>query len=445
VTLGENAAKLKYEQNLTWREVGKRLGVSRDKARSAARRYLNTHEKQQGGKEQIERDERPNETFLSSKSRRIKTLEQLIDECEIDLGEWNINRHVVNKWEVGINGGNGIVVEPLFQVKAWLVRRNPEPILPVIQPLESQHSFEFGVDFRNETEQPDRLSRSLVFSCSQIGFEKSVRDSDIEPFHDRKALDVICQIAEVAKPDRIDILGDFIDLPDWSDKFIRSPEFYFTTQPALIEAHWWLSRIRQALPKSEIRLHQGNHEKRLENAIAVHLPAAYDLRSVDCLDLPPAMSIQSLLSLDTLGIEWIGDYPNDDSWLNDNLCLKHGDVVRQAPGDSSKAVVMSGDTSTIFGHTHRLEQASRTRWTRDGAEFMTAVSVGCTCRLDGLVPGRKAKQQWQQGFAMVDYGDHYYNINAIHIDDGRAVWDRCLYIGSGNVDGLRQSYPDWRW
>ena len=33
---------------------------------------------------------------------------------------WEIDRYVVNKWEVGSTVDGRIVVEPLFQIKAWL-------------------------------------------------------------------------------------------------------------------------------------------------------------------------------------------------------------------------------------------------------------------------------------------------------------------------------------
>lgn len=55
---------------------------------------------------------------------RIKNERELIAHCGIDTTEWEIERLVVNKWEVGAKGPDGnIIVEPLFQVKAWLKRR----------------------------------------------------------------------------------------------------------------------------------------------------------------------------------------------------------------------------------------------------------------------------------------------------------------------------------
>ena len=59
----------------------------------------------------------------SPKNSRIKSLDDLIDSCHIDLTIWEVDRYVVNKWEVGSNVDGNVLVEPLFQVKAWLKRK----------------------------------------------------------------------------------------------------------------------------------------------------------------------------------------------------------------------------------------------------------------------------------------------------------------------------------
>lgn len=58
----------------------------------------------------------------SPKNYRIKTLDDLIEQCDIDLDTWEVDRYIVNKWEVGSNVDGQIITEPLFQVKAWLKR-----------------------------------------------------------------------------------------------------------------------------------------------------------------------------------------------------------------------------------------------------------------------------------------------------------------------------------
>jgi hypothetical protein len=57
----------------------------------------------------------------SGKGLRIRTLEQLLGACEVDLGRWEVKRHVVNKWDnVMRSADNEPVITELFQVKAWL-------------------------------------------------------------------------------------------------------------------------------------------------------------------------------------------------------------------------------------------------------------------------------------------------------------------------------------
>lgn len=64
------------------------------------------------------------QTFTGYSKQRITSLEQLLEFCQVDAAEWEVERYTVNKWEVGAkNSADQIVVEPLFQVKAWLKRK----------------------------------------------------------------------------------------------------------------------------------------------------------------------------------------------------------------------------------------------------------------------------------------------------------------------------------
>jgi hypothetical protein len=90
--------------------------------------------------------------------------------------------------------------------------------------------------------------------------------------------------------------------------------------------------------------------------------------------------------------------------------------------------------STIFGHIHRRELAQRTRHTRHGPRTVTAVSFGCLCRLDGVVPSTKGgmdlaglpvrtTEDWQNGIGIVHYqpGDGLHAIEHIEILNGWAM------------------------
>lgn len=56
-------------------------------------------------------------------SERIRTLDDLLAACAVDLNVWTVERFVVNKWETAAasnDGAGGMKVQELFQVKAWL-------------------------------------------------------------------------------------------------------------------------------------------------------------------------------------------------------------------------------------------------------------------------------------------------------------------------------------
>jgi len=65
------------------------------------------------------------EQVLSSDvTNKITTVDQLLQTHSISLDEWDIEKQVVNTWEIGTKGPDGdIVTSPLFQVKVWLVKK----------------------------------------------------------------------------------------------------------------------------------------------------------------------------------------------------------------------------------------------------------------------------------------------------------------------------------
>ena len=69
----------------------------------------------------INRDQTDKTYNLETLSPRIRTVDEALAKAEIDLGQWEVERAIVNSWEVGAKGPNGnILVTPLWQVKVWL-------------------------------------------------------------------------------------------------------------------------------------------------------------------------------------------------------------------------------------------------------------------------------------------------------------------------------------
>lgn len=58
---------------------------------------------------------------IELRSDRIVTLEDALKKAGTDLTKWDVERYIVNSWEVGAKGPDGkIQVSPLWQVKVWL-------------------------------------------------------------------------------------------------------------------------------------------------------------------------------------------------------------------------------------------------------------------------------------------------------------------------------------
>lgn len=408
--------------------------------------------------ERVSVEEETNVLNVRSSSPRIRSLEQLVKVCQIDLSVWECASIKHGYWEgfakheekdltwaSGVMDGwqkaSGVIVEPLYRMEARFVRIQPvmlfptlQPIEPVFQPYAMPPAYKKGV------------RRALIFGDPHFGFRRRVNDSLLTPFHDRAVLDLMLQLACAADVTEVHCVGDQLDAPMWTSRFIRSPEFYFAMQPALLECFWWFSQLRASLPDVPITLHEGNHERRFRDAIMVHLPAAYGLRAVDEMDMPPALSPQRLLGLHKLGIEWVEHYPSDEHWLNDNLKIVHGDVARKGPGKTAGAVAKDSDTSVVFGHSHRLELASWTRHLRGERRTVQACSIGCLCRTDGVVPGAKANYQWQNGCALVDYDeDGGFSICPVRMEDGGLLWNGMAFEALDRLPEIRKAYPDWNW
>lgn len=80
-------------------------------------------------------------TFTSDK--RILSFEDLKNACDIDLTEWEVERMICNKWEVGAKDITGnINITPLFQVKVWLKPKVPILIVEnIIKTIEDMKQY----------------------------------------------------------------------------------------------------------------------------------------------------------------------------------------------------------------------------------------------------------------------------------------------------------------
>ena len=433
--------------SMKFAEIGKALDISED---AAWRRYRKAKGKKpkavEPGKTSLSKEYTDTNNLIivatAKEKDRIKTLEQLLAVAKIDLDVWEVERWVANKWEVagkfGTKGSESFELQDLWQVKAWLIRKAPVAITPVVQPVTVQIKL-----LPKKKIKRGILKRAIVFGDLHMGFTRSLRTGILTPFHDRRALDILLQIIEHVKPDQIVCLGDLLDLADWSDKFARSPNMYWTTQPSILECSWWLGQVRLTAPRdTRIGTIEGNHDERMPRNIIEHMKEGYGLRSVDEMQLPPINTIPRLLALHDLGITWHGDYPNGEVWIGEDIACEHGQNTRAKSGQTAAAIVEEAQHTKIFGHIHRQELASKTLWGRDGSRTVSAFSPGCMCHVDGRVPGKKEKQNWKQGLGVIDFAEQGHTIYPVSINDGVAIFDGQVFEARDRLDEIREA-TEW--
>jgi hypothetical protein len=390
--------------------------------------------------------ESENEALVFYQGPRIRNQDELIEKLNIDLDVWEPYKSKVKPFQAqakrefknleivdGVTTGTidtgGMIIATLYSVEVWFARRQPNPIHPLIVPAWPAATYPLP-----DPPQPDGLRRAIIAGDAQIGFERV--DDHLRPFHDRKALDIFLQIARDANPDEIHIVGDFLDLPESSTHFARSPEMHLTTQPAIFEAHLWLAWLRALLPDAQIVLYEGNHEQRIPESVGQYLPWAYGLKRADTPYEFPVMSVPYLLGLKGMGIEWLDGYPDAVHWLDDNrICLEHGATTK----------LKAKDHVRFRGHDHRIGVQSRTVWGPEGKYYVMEIGTGCLSTT--RAPGRQKREDWQEGFTVLDYAPQgsVFSFDPVIIERDQAIWDGKLYHGRDRGAGVRRAYPGLAW
>lgn len=274
---------------------------------------------------------------------------------------------------------------------------------------------------------------TVILPDPQIGFRR-LHDGDMIATHDESAIDVALQITAAIKPDRIVNLGDTLDFPEWSSKFLVKPEFVLTTQPTIDTAHRFLARQRSLAPDAEVILLGGNHDKRIADAITRNAMAALRLRRAEAPQEWPVLSIPNLLRLDDLDVTYIGAYPAGRYQITGGngtmtpLWAIHGERL-----DVAK-VAKAERQSFVQGHIHRIALHTETYEVNGRPESVVAFSPGCLCKVDGTVPSTKSGEDehgrpvvrwenWQQGMAVVEEDDEgTWHVELVRIDHGKAIW-----------------------
>jgi len=81
----------------------------------------------------IDEDDKSLKLYVEN-SNRVKSIDDLIKHCKINLDEWEINKYDIGTYEVtGFNGDNNPTTVTMYRMKAWLTRIKPELNLKLVK------------------------------------------------------------------------------------------------------------------------------------------------------------------------------------------------------------------------------------------------------------------------------------------------------------------------
>lgn len=382
--------------------------------------------------------------FLKRTSRQVRTEADLVDECGIDLDIWQIEWWKCKKWDTPMklkqaDGVDIAVVSTQWYVEAKLVRRVGRQVSTDYPPLTSCC---ISISTPPLVKAPaGKLSTALIVPDPHIGFLRFGQTGALDPFHDRGVLALALLLAEELNPDITVVLGDLLDLPDWTDKFLKSPDFYHTFQPTLYEAGWWLAQLRQR--SKRVEWIPGNHDQRILKAIWTYMPQVYGIKPANTPNPLPVLSLENLLGLRHIDVQLADEYPNGRVWLNDGLAFEHGKDVSNKPGGSAGKVLERGRRfSSGMGHNHREESASRTVASRSGPVTVSSYSFGTCARLDGPIPSRDTERNWQNTLGVVWYDEHDHQAEMIRVSHNKCIWHGKRLVG-GDVRKVLSRDTGW--
>jgi len=359
-------------------------------------------------------------------AKKPPTLKSLLEKFDVSEDEWKVTNFKVNQWDVSakeeIDGRIVWNTHTNYQANATLVRK-----IPIICDFPSVQGAKVSPLKFNVKIPKRKLKVDVILPDSQCGYKRDLNTGELTPLHDLRAISIATEIIKDIKPDRIIMLGDMLDLPDWSTHFVRSPEFYFTTQPSLDYVASWISDLRPYC--DEMVYIEGNHEKRMIDSIVQNTIQAYGIKPANEPKSAPIISVPYLLGLDKLDVQYVGNYPHGEFYINNNLVCIHGNKVGAKSGQSVMKLLDSPRISIIQGHVHRLEMAHKTVWTHGKPKIYQAISCGTLCRIDGVVPGGGTRYNWQQGVGIVEYTDEDFQIDTIGIYEGKSIFRGKQYHG----------------
>ncbi len=190
---------------------------------------------------------------LTMRSRTIRTLEAALDVAKVDLEIWEVERYVVNKWDMGAKikakqvnpypdtvWRHKISVTELWQVKVWLRRKVKTPQLQAIEALVAQRQICFKpTKYR-------KGNRLLEVSLFDMHFGKLAWEQETGSNYDLK---IAAGVFATAIDQLLDVGGDDVSeilLPIGQDFFhINNPQAITPKGGNLLDTDGRLAKVFQ--------------------------------------------------------------------------------------------------------------------------------------------------------------------------------------------------------
>lgn len=205
------------------------------------------------------------------------------------------------------------------------------------------------------------------------------------------------QYLEDAQPGLIEVNGDLLDFATISRH--RERENQVASVNECIQSGFEILRdYREVCPDAKIRFKRGNHSERLRHLIIDNATGLHNITPAG--ETVPALSLERLLHLDRLHIEYIDvEWDQAKTKLSRKLTARHGFSTSKNAGEQMLDK-LSG--STVQGHDHRAAITLRTEHTDnpdDPIRVRMAMQGGCACIIPGglgYVAG--GEPNWQNAY-----------------------------------------------
>lgn len=237
--------------------------------------------------------------------------------------------------------------------------------------------------------------------------EKALLISDVHiPMHDKELLElVVFKFGKDLKPDIIFLNGDIIDNYSVS-RYPKNPRITHTFHEEVTCTKEFLTNLRKAFPRTRIVMVKGNHSHRFDSYLAERMPELY-----------PFVTLQDLLGLRELGIEWVGD-DKKESWYNyHGLYVGHYDACSGKSGQTAMKLLEKYGVSVVQGHVHRVAQVAK----RLMEKTIYGTEMGCLADLKQVDYARHP--DWQNGFCL----NFYDTISREHFTHPIAIKNKSFY------------------